>query len=71
MYLVMLAYSLLMQQLQQGHAHEWAYQKLTTIGEACRAVADETLRNTLEWAMRQRQENSQQTHRVIAQLGLI
>jgi hypothetical protein len=36
MYLVMLAYSLLMQQLGQGHAYEWAFQKLTTIGEACR-----------------------------------
>jgi Transposase DDE domain len=37
MYLVMLAYSLLMKQLQQGYPYEWAFQKLTTIGEACRA----------------------------------
>src|SRR5262249_25535848 len=28
--LVMLAYSLLMSQLKQGHAYEWAYRKLTT-----------------------------------------
>ena len=44
LYLVMLAYSLLMRQLRQGHAYEWAYRKLTTIGEACRAILRETLR---------------------------
>ena len=71
MYLVMLAYSLLMRDLNTSRAKSWAHQRLTTIGQACRAVADETLRNTLEWAMRQIQENSQQTHHVIAQLGLI
>jgi hypothetical protein len=51
MHMVMLAYTLLMQQLEQGHAWEWAYQRLTTIGEACRAVLRETLRDTLTWAM--------------------
>lgn len=38
MYVIMLAYSLLMSQLKQGHAYEWAYRKLTTIGEARRAI---------------------------------
>src|SRR5207302_9247788 len=51
MHLVMLAYSLLVRQLQQGHAYEWAYRKLMTIGEACRAILAETLRKTLTWAM--------------------
>jgi len=41
MYLVMLAYSLLMSQLRQGRAREWALQRLTTIGEACRAMLRE------------------------------
>jgi hypothetical protein len=40
-----------MRQLRQGHAYEWAYRKLTTIGEACRAIGRETLRSTLTWAM--------------------
>lgn len=71
MYLVMLAYSLLMRDLKTSRAKQWARQKLTTIGQACRAVADETLRSTLEWAMRKIQENSNQTQHVIAQLGLI
>ena len=44
MYLVMLAYSLLMRQLRQGRAKEWAFQRLMTIGEACRAMMKETLR---------------------------
>jgi hypothetical protein len=51
MHLVMLAYRLLMRQLRQGHAYEWAYRKLMTIGEACRAILCETLRQTLAWAM--------------------
>jgi hypothetical protein len=51
LYLVMLAYSLLVRQLRQGHAYEWAYQQLTTIGEACRAILRETLRTTLNWAI--------------------
>ena len=38
MYLVMLAYSLLMSELKQGRAKEWALHRLMTIGEACRAM---------------------------------
>ncbi len=53
MYLVMLAYTLLMAQLKQARAKEWASCKLTTIGEACRAVLRETLRSTLDWAIEQ------------------
>ncbi len=70
MYLVMLAYSLLMQQLQQGHAYEWAYQKLTTIGEACRAMLRETLRTTLHWAMDRVTLRAWDKEKVITHLGL-
>jgi DDE superfamily endonuclease len=72
MHLVMLAYSLLMRQLRQGHAYEWAFQKLTTIGEACRAILRETLRKTLTWAMeRSGSGNPYWTkERIVAQLGL-
>ena len=70
MYLVMLAYSLLMKQLRQSHAYEWAYQKLTTIGEACRAILRETLRTTLTWALERVTEKLWSTDRVIAHLGL-
>jgi hypothetical protein len=70
MYLVMLAYSLLMRQLRQGHAYEWAYQKLTTIGEACRAILRETLRTTLTWAMERVQVDAWDQERVVAHLGL-
>lgn len=47
MYLVMLAYSLLVRQLRDRRAKEWALTKLTTIGEACRAVLRESLRTTI------------------------
>lgn len=70
MYLVMLAYSLLMRQLRQGRACEWALARLTTIGEACQAMLREILRTTLAWAMRQVTEEGQDARRVIAELGL-
>ncbi len=71
MYLVMLAYSLLMRELEQTRAKGWAHQRLTTIGQACRAVTAETLCTTLTWAMRQFGENSQKRQHVMARLGLI
>jgi hypothetical protein len=71
MHLVMLAYTILMRELQSSRAKEWALQRLTTIGQACRAVANETLGTTLRWAITQIIEKSQQPRHVIAQLGLI
>jgi hypothetical protein len=51
MYMVFLAYSLLMSQLKQSHARAWALERLTTIGQACRAVLRESLSQTLEWVI--------------------
>ena len=70
MYLVMLAYSLLMRQLRQGHAYEWAYRRLTTIGEACRAILRETLRTTLAWAIERVTDSDWSLERVVTHLGL-
>jgi hypothetical protein len=71
MHLVMVAYSLLMKQLRQGHAYEWAYQKLTTIGEACRAMLRETLRTTVTWAVNHVNECDWSLERVMTHLNLI
>lgn len=71
MYLVMLAYTLLMRELKSSRAKEWALKRLTTIGQACRAVADETLGTTLRWAMHEILHNSRKPQHVIAQLRLI
>lgn len=38
-----------MLQLRQDRAREWALGRLKTIGEACRAILNETLRATLTW----------------------
>jgi hypothetical protein len=70
MYLVMLAYSLLMSQLRQGRACEWALHRLTTIGEACRAMLRESLRTTLAWVIEQVTEKERPFDHVVAQLGL-
>ncbi len=71
MYLVMLAYSLLMSELKQGRAKEWALHRLMTIGEACRAMLKETLRTTLSWAIEQITICDNKYEHVVAQLGLI
>jgi hypothetical protein len=70
MYLVMLAYSLLMSQLQQGRAREWALQRLMTIGEACRAMLRESLRATLAWAIKEVTERERPLDHVMAHLRL-
>jgi hypothetical protein len=70
MHLVLLAYSLLMRQLRQSHAWEWAYCQLTTIGEACRAMLRETLRKTLTWAMEHVMQQGWGVPEVIDRLNL-
>jgi hypothetical protein len=56
MYLVFLAYSALVSQLQQDRAQEWAHARLTTIGESCRAMLRETLGKTVAWVVQQVQQ---------------
>ena len=69
-YLVMLAYSRLMSQLRQSRAREWALQRLSTIGEACRAMIRENLRATLAWVIEQVTEKERPFDHVVSQLGL-
>ena len=71
MYLVMLAYSLLMSELTQGRAKESALHRLMTIGESCRAMLKETLRTTLSSAIEHITRWEQPYEHVVAQLGLI
>jgi hypothetical protein len=71
LHLVMLAYSLLVKQLRQSHAYEWAFETLTTIGQACRAIRQETLRKTLTWAMEHATKFQWSAERIVAHLGLI
>ncbi len=51
LYMVFLAYSVLMRQLGQGRARGWALERLTTIGQACMAVLRQTLSDTLAWVI--------------------
>ena len=70
MYLVMLAYSLLVRQLRQDRARDWALSRLKTIGEACRAMSTETLRATLTWVVQQVREYGKDADHVLAKLRL-
>jgi hypothetical protein len=69
--LVMLAYSLRMQRLRQGRAWEGSEQKLTTIGQACRAVLRETLQRTLQWALERVNQYAWTVERVVSHLNLV
>ena len=51
MYMVFLAHSVLMRQLRQSRVSEWARERLTTIGQACRTVLKETLSDTISWVV--------------------
>jgi hypothetical protein len=70
MYLVFLAYSALMQHLQHDRAQEWAQARLTTIGEACRAMFRETLGKTIAWVVEQIQ-HGQSLSQIKADLALL
>jgi len=56
LYMVFLAHSVLMRQLRQGRAREWALERLTTIGQACTAVLRETLSQTISWVINRVEE---------------
>jgi hypothetical protein len=70
MYLVMLAYSLLVAQMRQGRASEWAHLMLTTVGEACRAVLRETLGKTITWAIDKATVAAWSHERILTHLAL-
>lgn len=70
MYLVMLAYSLLMHQLGNRRARKWSYCRLKTIGEASRAMLRENLRTTIRWGLDQILNKSRSYNHVMTQLGL-
>jgi len=67
-YLVMLAYSLLMRQLRQDCAREWAICRLKTIGAAW--MLNETLRATLTWVVQQVRDYEKDATHVLAKLRL-
>jgi hypothetical protein len=52
LYLVFLAYSVLMRQLGHSRTRGWALERLTTIGQACTAVLRQTLSDTLAWVIK-------------------
>ncbi len=68
--LVMLADSLWRSPWRRRWAREWALPRLTTMGEACRAMLREHRRATLAWAIPQVTERERPFSHVIAQLGL-
>jgi len=70
LYMVFLAYSVLMRQLRQGRSRAWTLERLTTIGEVCMAVLRETLRDTLAWAIERIEQGRWDFQRIKVHLAL-
>ena len=70
MYMVFLAYSVLMRQLRQGRASEWARERLTTIGQACMSVLRQTLSDTISWVIERVEDDGWNFQRIKVQLAL-
>jgi len=70
MYMVFLAYSVLMRQLRQGRASEWARERLTTIGQACMSVLRQTLSDTISWVIERIEDDGWNFQRIKVQLAL-
>jgi hypothetical protein len=70
LYMVFLAYSVLLRQLRQGRAYAWALERLKTIGQACRAVLSETFSATISWVLERFQKDRWDCQRIKAHLGL-
>ncbi|HLB74402.1 MAG TPA: IS701 family transposase [Sedimentisphaerales bacterium] len=70
LYMVFLAYSVLMRQLRHGRSREWALERLTTIGEACIAVLRQTLSETLAWAVERIEQDRWDFQKVKGHLAL-
>jgi hypothetical protein len=70
MYMVFLAHSVLMRQLRQGRAREWAQECLTTIGQACMSVLRQTLSDTISWAIDRIETDGWNFERIKVQLAL-
>jgi hypothetical protein len=70
LYMVFLAYSVLMRQLRQGRSHAWALERLTTIGQACMAVLRQTLSDTLAWAIERIEQDRWDVRKIKVHLAL-
>ncbi len=70
LYLVFLAHSVLMRQLRQSCAREWAQERLTTIGQACMSVLRQTLSDTISWVIERVEDDGWNFQRVKVQLEL-
>lgn len=65
-HLVSVAYSLLQRSLHQRRPAEWSREKLTSIGQACRAIRAETLGQLLDWALEMAQHKRWTSARINA-----
>lgn len=70
MYLVFLAYSLLVRQLENARPRAWALERLTTIGEACRAVSRENIGKIVDWVTERAKVDHWDSGRIRERLAL-
>lgn len=66
----MLAYTLLAREIGKSHLCDWAFVKLRTIGEACRAITKEMIRKTIEWVAEQINNGEKDLRKLMPRLAL-
>jgi hypothetical protein len=70
LYMVFVAHSVLMRQMNRSRARAWALERLTTIGQACRAILRETLDQTISWVIDRVREGHWNDRKIKAHLAL-
>jgi hypothetical protein len=69
-YLVFLAYSLLLPQVQGERARGWATALASTVGEACRGIFRDTLGKTIRWALDKALSHAWSADQICSRLAL-
>jgi len=70
MYMTFLAYSLLVRQLNNARPCQWAQERLTTIGQACRAIMRENVVWLIDWVAQKVKTDNWDSQKVLERLAL-
>lgn len=70
MYMVFLAYSLIIRQMENARPREWALERLTTVGQACRAIICESIVNLVDWVAQRAKEDNWDSRKIRERLAL-
>lgn len=71
LYLVFLAYSVLMRQLNRRRMRSWARERLMTIGQGCRAIMNEVMEGMIRWVIDRVRKDDWSNRRIMSNLAIM